>query len=184
MSNHTNICILGATGAWGKNITQSMLKIDLINLTICDLNKQALDTLQNQYPNIITTSDFNSVLTNPLITAVMIALPAEMHYTFAKKALEANKDVYVEKPMTLDIAEATELVAIAKQKNLILMVGHLLHYHPAIEKIKTIIKSDQIGKIINIVSNRLNLGIFRTTENSLWSLAPHDISIILSLLEL
>jgi len=175
------ICILGSTGMWGKNITRSMLEIDTINLILCDINQEALDKLQTQYPNISTTTDFDSVLSNLDVQAVMIALPAPMHYSFAKRALEANKDVYIEKPMTLDVGEAEELVRLARQKNLILMIGHLLHYHPAIETIKTIVKSGQIGKIINIVSNRFNLGIFRTHENVTLSFGCHDISVILAL---
>lgn len=175
-----SVVLLGS-GYWGQNILKSLYTIDTINLIVCDINQEALDKFQLQYPRIKTTTDFDYVLSNDQISAVMIALPAQMHYSFAKRVLEANKDVYIEKPMTLDITEAEELVNLANKRNLILMVGHLLHYHPAIESIKSIIKSGQIGPIINIVSNRFNLGIFRTNENSLWSLAPHDISVILSL---
>jgi UDP-2-acetamido-3-amino-2,3-dideoxy-glucuronate N-acetyltransferase len=175
------ICILGATGAWGKNITRTMSEINPTNLIICDINQTALNNFQVQYPSITTTTDFETVLANSKVTSVMIALPADMHYTFAKKALEAGKDVYVEKPITLNVSQAQELVDLAKSKNLILMVGHLLHYHVGIIKIKEIIKSGRIGKIINIVSNRFNLGTFRTQENVLWSYAPHDLSVILSL---
>jgi UDP-2-acetamido-3-amino-2,3-dideoxy-glucuronate N-acetyltransferase len=113
------------------------------------------------------------------VDAVCVSLPAEMHYMYAKEALNNNKDVYVEKPITLDIKEAEELVMIAKEKGRILMVGHLLHYHPAIEKIKEHLPS--LGPIKQITANRLNLGIFRTQENVLWSFAPHDISVILSI---
>jgi UDP-2-acetamido-3-amino-2,3-dideoxy-glucuronate N-acetyltransferase len=102
-----------------------------------------------------------------------------MHYKFAKEALLMDKDVYVEKPITLNIREAEELVKLAKDKNKILMVGHLLHYHPAIMKIKEYLPS--LGNIKQIIANRLNLGIFRTQENVLWSFAPHDISVILSI---
>jgi len=173
--------VLIGSGYWGQNILRCLYNIDGVKLTVCDINENALNKFKEQYPNISITTDFDSVLVDPEIKGVMIALPAEMHYLFAKKVLLAGKDVYIEKPITLDVGQAQELVDLAKEKNLIIMVGHLLHYHIAIEKIKSIVKSGQIGKIINIVSNRLNLGIFRTNENSLWSLAPHDISVILSL---
>ncbi len=173
--------VLVGSGYWGKNILRSLYSIQGLKITVCDINQEVLNKFQTEYPGIDVTTSFDSVLSNPELNAVMIALPAEMHYSFAKRALEAGKDVYVEKPITLNVSEAQELVEIAKTKNLILMVGHLLHYHPAIELIKSIVQSGQIGKIINIVSNRLNLGIFRTNENALWSLAPHDISVILSL---
>jgi len=174
-----NIALIGG-GYWGKNLIREFYNIGSLH-TICDINEDALKNYKILYPNINITNDWNDVLNNKDITAVCIALPAEMHYIFAKKSLLANKDVYVEKPITLDINQAEELVEIAKNKNKILMVGHLLHYHPAIIKIKEILNSGQLGEIKNIVANRLNLGIFRTQENVLWSFAPHDISVILSL---
>ena len=167
-------------GYWGKNLIREFNNIGVLH-TICDINKNALKKYNELYPNINTTTDWEQVLNNNEISCVCIALPAHMHYSFAKKSLLANKDVYVEKPITLDINEAQELVDLAKTKNKILMVGHLLHYHPCIKKIKEIINDNKIGKIKNIIANRLNLGIFRKQENVLWSFAPHDISVILSL---
>lgn len=167
-------------GYWGKNLIREFNNVGILH-TICDINEDALKKYNQEYPNINTTKNWNEILNNEEINSVCIGLPAEMHYKFAKEALEANKDVYVEKPITLNINEAEELVELAKKKNKILMVGHLLHYHPVIMKIKEILSSGQLGKIKNIVANRLNLGIFRTQENVLWSFAPHDISVILSL---
>jgi UDP-2-acetamido-3-amino-2,3-dideoxy-glucuronate N-acetyltransferase len=167
-------------GYWGKNLIREFNNCNVLH-TICDINKEALDKYNIEYPQVITTSSWDDVLNNSMIDSVCIALPAEMHYSFAKKSLLANKDVYVEKPITLNVDEASELIQIAKDKNKILMVGHLLHYHPCIEKIKDIIKAGTIGKIKNIISNRFSLGIFRKQENVLWSFAPHDISIILNL---
>lgn len=167
-------------GYWGKNLIREFNNIGILDI-ICDINEEALKKYNIDYPNIKTTSNWNEIINNQNINAVCIALPAEMHYKFAKQALEANKDVFVEKPITLDINDAEELVKIANDKEKILMVGHLLQYHPVIEKIKKIIFSGELGKIKNIVSNRLNLGIFRIQENVLWSFAPHDISVILSL---
>ena len=171
--------LIGA-GYWGKNLVRDFNKIGFLH-TICEINQELLDEYQKLYPHINYTKNWNDVLTNVEISAVCISLPAELHYKFAKEALLADKDVYVEKPITLKINEGEELIELANQKQKILMVGHLLHYHPAIEKIKEIIQSGQIGQVKNIISNRFNLGIFRTQENVLWSFAPHDISVILSL---
>ena len=167
-------------GYWGKNLIREFNNTGTLD-TICDINEAALNIYNNLYPHIKTTSNWDDVLNNIDINAVCIALPAEMHYNFAKKSLLAGKDVYVEKPITLDIHEAEELVKIAQDNNKILMVGHLLHYHPCIEKIKEMINENKIGNVKNIVANRLNLGIFRVQENVLWSFAPHDISVVLNL---
>lgn len=167
-------------GYWGKNLIRDFNKLGVLN-TICDINEEALKNYSEQYPDVKLTKDWNEILENKEINAVCIALPAEMHYKYAKQALLKDKDVYVEKPITLDVKEAEELINIANEKNKILMVGHLLQYHPCINKIKEMIEKGMIGKVRNIVSNRLNLGKFRVCENVLWSFAPHDISVILSL---
>lgn len=167
-------------GYWGKNLIREFNNTGSLH-TICDINKEVLKKYNELYPNVKTTVEWDDVLNDNKISAVCIALPAELHYSFAKKSLLAEKDVYVEKPIALDITEAEELVKIARENNKILMVGHLLHYHPCIEKIKEMITNGIIGKVKNIVANRLNLGIFRVQENVLWSFAPHDISVILSL---
>lgn len=167
-------------GYWGKNLIREFNNCNVLH-TICDINEDSLNSYNIQYPNVNTTTNWNDILNNNDINSVCIALPAEMHFKFAKEALLRNKDVYVEKPITLDVKEGEELIKIANEKNRILMVGHLLHYHPCIEKIKEIVNSGKIGKIKNIVANRLNLGKFRTQENVLWSFAPHDISVILNL---
>ena len=174
-----NIGLIGG-GYWGKNLIREFNKIGALH-TICDINTKALESYTKEYPSVNTTTNWDDVLRNKDITAVCIALPAEMHFSFAKKSLLAGKDVYIEKPITLDMKEAEELIQIAKDEDKILMVGHLLHYHPCIEKIKEMVFSGKIGKVKNIVANRLSLGIFRTQENVMWSFAPHDISVILSL---
>ena len=169
-------------GYWGKNLIREFNNCNILH-TICDINIEAIKKYNNDYPNIKTTTNWDDVLNDKYITAVCIALPAEMHYLFAKKSLLAGKDVYVEKPITLDVKEAEELIKLAKENNKILMVGHLLHYHPAIIKIKSIIKEGKLGKVKNITANRLSLGIFRQHENVLWSFAPHDISVVLGLVD-
>lgn len=128
------------------------------------------------------TTDFEEVLLNNHIKGVVLSTPAESHYLMTKKALLAGKDVFVEKPLALTTAKGRELVKLAEEKNRILMVGHLLEYHPGIIKLKELIDTGKLGKINYIYSNRLNLGKFRTEENILWSFAPHDISVILLLL--
>jgi UDP-2-acetamido-3-amino-2,3-dideoxy-glucuronate N-acetyltransferase len=163
-------------GYWGKNLIREFNKIGFLD-TICEINPILISQYKNEYSNIHITNNYNDMLLR--VDAVCISLPAEMHYKFAHEALLLNKDVYIEKPITLNIKEAEELVSLAKEKNKILMVGHLLHYHPAIEKIKEYLPS--LGKIKQITANRLNLGIFRNQENVLWSFAPHDISVIIAL---
>lgn len=174
-----NLALIGG-GYWGKNLIRDFYKLESLH-TVCDIDTNLLSKHKSNYPEIETTTDWNIALSNANIDRVCIALPAHLHYTFAKKSLEAGKHVYVEKPITLDITQAEELNKIAKEKNLILMVGHLLQYHPGIEKIKSIIKKGTIGNVKQIVANRFSLGIFRTFENVLWSFAVHDISVILSL---
>ena len=168
-------------GYWGKNLIREFYNCGILH-TICDINEESLKQYSQQYQNIHTTTNWNDILNNKDIDSVCIALPAEMHYRFAKEALLANKNVYVEKPLCLDEKEGKELVDLSKKQDKILMVGHLLHYHPAIIKLKELIADGKIGKIKNIVANRFSHGIFRVAENVLWSFAPHDISVILSLI--
>ena len=173
------LAVIGG-GYWGKNLIRDFHNIGDLH-TICDIDEEALKKYNEIYPSIKTTTNWNDILEDPEITRVCIALPAHMHYKYAKQALLNDKDVYVEKPITLDVKEAEDLVKIAKKQQKILMVGHLLHYHPAIKKIKQLVSEGVIGEIKNIIANRFSLGIFRTFENVLWSFAVHDLSIILAL---
>ena len=174
-----NLGLVGG-GYWGKNLIRDFNEQGTLH-TICEINDESIEKYRNQYPDVNITKNWTDILENHEITSVCVSLPAEMHYKFAKQALLAYKDVYVEKPITLDLKEAEELVNLAEKMGKILMVGHLLHYHPCIEKIKEIICEGKIGKVKNIICNRLNLGKFRTQENVLWSFAPHDISVCLAL---
>ena len=175
------LAVIGG-GYWGKNLIREFNNCGVLK-TICDNNKLVWAKYNEIYQKILITDNYQSILDDKEITAICIALPAELHYKFAKLALLADKDIFVEKPITLDINEASELIKIAQERNKILMVGHLLHYHPCIKKIKEMIADNKIGKIKSITSNRLSHGIFRKHENVLWSFAPHDISVILSLCE-
>lgn len=130
----------------------------------------------------VAACGFTEILSNPAIAAVVIAAPAEQHSDLAREALLAGKHVFVEKPLALKVADAEMLVALAAERGLTLMVGHLLQYHPAFLKIKELCDNGELGRLRYVYSNRLNLGKFRTEENILWSFAPHDISMILSLM--
>ena len=175
------IGIIGA-GYWGKNHVRNFYQLGALH-TVCDADKERLKSFKEKYQDIKFTSDYLEILKSEEIQGVVIATPAETHYQLAKEAILYKKDVLVEKPLALRINEAKELIELAEKENAILMVGHLLQYHPAVIRLKELIKSGKLGKIQYIYSNRLNLGKFRREENILWSFAPHDISIILYFLE-
>jgi UDP-2-acetamido-3-amino-2,3-dideoxy-glucuronate N-acetyltransferase len=170
------------SGYWGKNLVRNFSELGALH-TICDQNIATLRAFQEKYPQTRFQTSFEAVLQNPVINAVAIATPAETHYELAKAALLSGKHVFVEKPLALVVNEAEELNEIADRNNLRLMVGHILLFHPAIIKLKEIIDSGELGKINYIYSNRLNLGKIRSEENILWSFAPHDISVMLYLLD-
>lgn len=167
-------------GYWGKNILRNLYQLGVVH-TACDLNVETLRQFKDKFQDINFTSDFKEIIQNPEIKAVVISTPSNLHYQMAKEALFAEKDVFVEKPLALSVKEGEELVRIAKEKDRILMVGHILQYHPAVKKLKELILTGRLGKIQYIYSNRLNIGRLRTEENVLWSFAPHDISLILML---
>lgn len=179
-SKSINIAVIGA-GAWGKNLVRNFSELGVLK-TICDSDMEIIKARKVQYPNIHFTHSYEEVLKDPDIHGVVIATPAVTHYKLAKQALLSNKNVYVEKPLALRIEEAEELIKLAEKKACILMVGHILRYHPAVNKLKELIDEGELGKIQYIYSNRLNIGKIRTEENILWSFAPHDISVILFLL--
>jgi len=148
---------------------------------VCDIDKEILNVLKEKYKGIKMANSFSEALNDRNIKAVAIATPAYKHYEMAKEALLSDKDVFVEKPLSLRVEEGEELVKLAKEKNKILMVGHILQYHPVVNKLKELINFGYLGKLQYIYSNRLNIGKLRTEENILWSFAPHDISLSLSL---
>ncbi|MDP8206367.1 MAG: Gfo/Idh/MocA family oxidoreductase [Candidatus Electryonea clarkiae] len=168
-------------GYWGKNLVRNFYEMGNLKV-ICDSNSSRQVTISEKYPGIEFRQDYQAVLDDDSIQAIVIATPAITHLKMTKQALEAGKDVFVEKPLALNVAEGKELMLIAARKQQILMVGHILHYHPAIIKLKELINEGTLGRIQYIYSNRLSIGKIRTEENILWSFAPHDISVILGLL--
>jgi predicted dehydrogenase len=149
---------------------------------ICDLDDRKLKALAAQLPGTGTTKDFDGLLADDEIQAVVISTSAPSHYQLCKRALERGKDVYVEKPFVLDVAQAEELTAMAQRLERVLMVGHLLEYHPVVTRLHEMIRAGDLGAVQYIYSQRLNLGTVREDENALWNFAPHDISTILFLL--
>src|SRR5262245_40964543 len=148
---------------------------------VCDPSAKVLKEAKAAYPGVKTTRDFADLLKDAKVKAVAIAAPAAEHYDLARKALVAGKDVFVEKPLALRVPQAEELVDLARARKRVLMVGHILEYHPAVLKLKALVDAGELGDIHYVYSNRLNLGKVRQEENILWSFAPHDISVILLL---
>jgi UDP-2-acetamido-3-amino-2,3-dideoxy-glucuronate N-acetyltransferase len=172
------LAVIGC-GKWGLNhirVAFGILNKNLIS--VCDLDISLSTIVEQISKEIKFTTNLDNILDNPEINAVIVSTSAETHFEITKKCLLANKNVLVEKPITLLSSEASELVNISKKNNLKLMVGHVLLYHPAVLNMKEKIDNGVIGKLQYIYSNRLNLGTIRSEENILWSFAPHDISII------
>lgn len=173
------IAVIGS-GYWGKNLVRNYYELGMLKL-ICDKNETVLEGFKKQYPEIDTCFALNEVLARDDVAGLVIATPAETHYTLAREALLADKHVYVEKPLVLHEREGEELIALAHERKRVLMVGHLLQYHPVFVRLKELASKGELGRINYIYSHRLNLGKIRREENILWSFAPHDISMILSL---
>lgn len=173
------LALIGA-GYWGKNLARNFNALGALH-TLCDASPTTLSTYGDDYAGVQKSLRFEDVLNEPAITRVAIAAPAVLHYDLAKAALLAGKDVFVEKPLCLDAVQGQELVELAAKTGRILMVGHLLQYHPCVQKLQSLLAEGELGKLHYVTSNRLNLGKIRREENALWSFAPHDISVILSL---
>jgi len=173
-----NLAVIGC-GKWGMNHVRTARKLFGDKFKYCSDNTQeSRETVKTISDKIIFTTDINEIINDVNINAVIVSTPAETHFEIAKKLLISGKNILVEKPITLNSDEAKILDEIAKERDLILMVGHLLLFHPAILKIKEFIDNGKLGRLQYIYSNRLNLGTVRTEENILWSFAPHDISVI------
>ena len=180
--NMIGIAVVGA-GAWGKNHIRVFSELPGVRLTyICDSDPAKLDPLRKNYPQTQMVASLGPILSDGDIQGVVIASSAISHHALAKEALTADKDVLVEKPMALTIKDAEEILAIAESRKRVLMVGHLLLYHPVVDRLKEMIVSGELGKVHYLYTQRVNLGIIRKDENALLSFAPHDLSVILYLL--
>ncbi|HET6695215.1 MAG TPA: Gfo/Idh/MocA family oxidoreductase [Gaiellaceae bacterium] len=176
-----NVGIAGL-GPWGSNLARNFN--ELARLTwACDADEAKLAGAAARYPAARATTRFDDILEDEGVAAVVVATPVPTHADLARRALEAGKHVFVEKPMALAADDAEELVAIAEERGLVLMPGHLLLYHPGVAKLKELVDSGELGEILYVYGNRVNLGTIRRDENALWSLGVHDLSVILHLLE-
>ncbi len=179
-SKFPKVAVIGA-GYWGRNHIRNFYQLDALKC-VCDTKKEILSDLLANYKGVKLTESYEDILKDSSIDAVVLATPAVDHASMAIKAIEAGKDVLVEKPLALSVEEAKPVVDLAEQKKAILMVGHILLYHPAVQELKRLVDDGSLGKILYVQSNRLSMGKVRSEENILWSFAPHDISMILHLI--
>lgn len=169
-------------GPWGKNLARNFDELaDLVWL--CEARADRREEAAPRYPQARFAEDFGEVLADDGVDAVVIATDVPTHYQLAKQALEAGKHVFVEKPPAMRGEEIDELIRLAEERNLVLMPGHLLLYHPGVQKLKRLIDAGELGDVLCIYGNRQNLGVVRSYENALWSLGVHDLSVILHLLD-
>ena len=169
-------------GYWGPNLARNFDRLPGAELAwLCDASEDSLGRLQPQFPSARTTGDFEELLADDSLDAVVVATPVPSHPVLARQALEAGKHCFVEKPLAQSVADAEEVAAAARRSGKVLMVGHLLEYHPGVEKLKEIADAGDLGDIHYIYGNRLNLGKLRSDENALWSLGAHDVSVLLRL---
>ena len=179
MTERRRIGLVGL-GYWGPNLARNFA--DLAELAwLCDLDRELLERFAHRHPDARTTSDFDDLLADDGLDAVVVATPVVTHFELARRALEAGKHVFVEKPPALAGAEAEELCALAEEHDRVLMPGHLLLYHPGVKKLKELVDSGELGETLYLYGNRQNLGQIRKDENALWSLGVHDLSVILHL---
>jgi len=173
------VAVIGG-GGWGRNHIRNFSEISSSRLkTICDLNEKVLAAHKAAHKSVEVTTDAGRVFADPEVQAVIISTDAPSHYRLARQALDAGKHVLVEKPMTLAPADAEDLVKRADAAKRVLMVGHLLEYHPCVLQLKDMVDKGQLGALRYMYCQRVNLGVLRKDENAWWSLAPHDVSIIL-----
>ena len=171
-------------GYWGKNLLRNFMGLQHAEvLQVCDQNDDVLNRLKGQHLSLSTTRNYDDVLTNTAIDAVIVATQTPLHHQLARAALKAGKHVFVEKPLAQTVDEAKELVDLAEEHDLRLMVGHLLLYHPAFTYVDTLTREGELGDIRYLYSERVNLGIIRQKENAFESLAPHDLSVALQFLK-
>ncbi|HYA90541.1 MAG TPA: Gfo/Idh/MocA family oxidoreductase, partial [Thermodesulfobacteriota bacterium] len=178
-----SVAVVGA-GAWGKNHVRVFSEIPNVRLKyVCDQDPSKLRSLQRAYPGTKMVEGLKPILQDSEVRGVVVASSALSHYSLSKELIGADKDVLVEKPMALSTKDAEDMLKIAEKRKKILMVGHLLIYHPVVDRLKEMVGSGELGMIYYIYTQRVNLGVIRQDENALLSFAPHDLSVILYLLE-
>jgi predicted dehydrogenase len=173
-----NLALIGC-GYWGKHLVRNFYQLGALRM-VCDGSSECRRNASSLAPDCDIVSSTDDVF-NSSVNAVVIATPAVTHFALVREALECGKDVFVEKPLALTYQEGAELVRLAQAKRRILMVGHVLEYHPGILELRRLVDSGELGKVLYIYSNRVSLGKIRREENILWSFAPHDIAVILRL---
>jgi predicted dehydrogenase len=171
-------------GYWGPNLARNLDDLPGVRLAwICDRDEQALGRAATRFPEARTTTRFEDLLEDATLDSVAIATPVVTHFELAREALLAGKHVFVEKPLALSATLGEQLVALAEERGLVLMPGHLLLYHPGVEKLKELVEREELGRLLYVYGNRQNLGQIRRDENALWSLGAHDLSVILHLVD-
>lgn len=184
MPEKVNIAVIGS-GYWGPNLIRNIAVLPDAHLhTICDINPKALEQNQRRYPSVRTTPRYEDVLKDPEVQGIVVVTPASLHYEMTRSALDAGKHVMVEKPLSLESAQALELLQRAEAKNLRLMVGHVFEYNPAVTALRALVQNGDLGRILYVYSARVNLGLVRDDLNAMWNLAPHDFSILNYVLQL
>ena len=170
------IAVIGC-GVWGRNIVRNFYNLGVLKV-VCDMGEENLAKVKEQYPEVEVTKDFHDIINNPEITSVAVVTPSHTHYKMVHAMLDAGKNVYVEKPISTVAQEAKDLTEVANAKGLVLMVGHLLLYHPAVNRLKMLIEEGALGEVVYAQSDRLNINFFKNDRSVMWDLAPHDVSMI------
>ncbi len=171
------VAVVGA-GNWGKNLVRNFAGLADAKLKyVCDVSQKIRRTMSGLYPQVQVTDNFRQALDDASVQAVVVAVDAPQHFDLARSSLEAGKHTFVEKPLALSSADSRQLVEMAAAKGLKLMVGHLLEYHPAVNYMKEMIAKAQVGRVLYLYFQRVNLGIVRKDEDAWWSLGPHDVSV-------
>jgi predicted dehydrogenase len=173
---------MAGMGYWGANFARNLDAIEGCELAwICDPDEATHSKWRGSYSGTVFTTELDDLLADPSLDAIAITSPVPTHAALAKRVLDAGKHCFVEKPLAQNVADAEDVVATAAERDRLLMVGHLLEYHPAVEQLRDLISSGELGEILYLYSQRLNLGRIRADENALWSLGAHDVSVLLSL---
>ena len=170
------IAVIGC-GVWGRNIVRNFYNLNVLDI-VCDIDEENLKKVAQEYKGVETTKDFNDIINNPAITGVAVVTPSHTHYSLVREMLLAGKNVYVEKPISTVANEAMDLANLASERGLVLMVGHLLLYHPAVNRLKMLIDEGALGEVVYAQSDRLNVNYFKNDRSVMWDLAPHDVSMI------